>query len=198
MRASCEKWGLEYRIEGVEPFGKWHEHTCYKPVYILQKMRELKRPVVWIDADAEIVRKPVFEFDCDIAVRVCDRYPPGHPCYLYAGTIYLDYNRHTVRFVEEWAGECRRAMEKGRFTVDQQVLGEVLLKGPIRLERLQAGYVAVFDEKMPESERVIVHYQASRLYKKMIDEEVSFDLFQHLSVEELRSLRPLISSSDAE
>jgi hypothetical protein len=188
LRLSCEQVGLEYRIEGIEPFGKWHEHTCHKPIYILEKMKELRRPIVWIDADAEVVKRPVFDFDCDIGVRICDAYPADHPSHVYAGTVYLDWNEKALAFVEAWAAECRRAMTAGEFTVDQQVLGRLLLKGNLKVGRLPDSYVAIFEEEMEE--RFIIHYQASRLYKKVVDGELVFGVLGQLSIDELRKLRP--------
>lgn len=190
LRASCEKVGLVYRIEGIKPFGKWHQHTCYKPIYILQKMLELKRSVLWVDADAEIVQKPPFTFDCDIALRIFDAYPLDHPSHFYTGTIYFDYNPHTLRFVQAWAKAAQKAIRVGELTVDQQLFGSLIMKRNIRLYPLPSGYGAIFEEKLEKT--FIVQYQASRLYKKIIDEEVALGIFDHLSVEELRQLRPRV------
>lgn len=191
LRASCENVGLEYRIEGVASFGKWHQHTCYKPIYILQKMHELKRPVVWVDADAEVVKKPSFAFDCDIGVRIYDFHPSDHPSHFLAGTVYIAYNERTLRFVKAWADACQKIIEGSTFLTDQQVFGSLAYKEEIRLLGLPAGYCAIFDERV-EQEIYIVHYQASRLYKKIVDGDVAFGFYEQLSVEDLRKLRPRV------
>lgn len=192
LRLSAEKFGFEYRIEGIEPFGKWHEHTCYKPTFILQKMEELKRPVVWIDADAEIVQKPSFPFHCDMALRICDEYPADHPSYLYAGTLFFNYTVSALELVKDWSLACQKAMQENVFTVDQQMLGRQLLKSKAIIYQLPIGYTAIFEEEIPLSELYIVHYQASRLYKKVIDGEWAFGILESLNVDDLRKLRPKV------
>lgn len=193
LRISCEALGLEYRIEGIAPFGKWHEHTCYKPIYILQKMEELKRPLLWIDADAQIVQKPLFAWDCDLALRLYEEYPPDHPSYPVTGTLYFGDTPEALSFVQSWAQAAQKALREKEFTVDQQLFGRILLKSQAKVQVLPAGYAAIFDENLSEKETFIIHYQASRLYKKMIDEEVFFGVLEHLSVEELRALRPRVN-----
>lgn len=191
LRLSCEKFGLEYRIEGIEVFGKWHEHTCYKPLFILQKMEELKRPVLWVDADAEIVKKPPLHFNCDVGARIFDYHPPDHPCYLFTGTLYLNVTPVTLDIVKKWAEICHQAIRNRTYCFDQIVLNQILHSSKAHFQSLSAGYAAIFDEKRCSTEELfIVHYQASRLYRKIIDGELSFPFFEHLSVEELRQLRP--------
>lgn len=190
LRISCEKAGLEYRIEGIAPFGTWAEHTCYKPVYIYEKIKELKRAVLWIDADAEIVKKPSFDFECDIAVRAYDHYPPDHPYHILAGTVYINYTPKGLEILQLWAERCKEGVAAGHFTVDQQVLAFIFFEKKIPFYRLAPGYTAIFEEEMEE--KFIVHYQASRLYKKMISEEVTLAFFDGLSVDELREMRPRV------
>ncbi len=192
LQASCERFGLEYLIEGIEPFGKWHHHTCYKPTYILQKMETLKRPVLWIDADAEIVQKPTLfaGLDCDISLRVFDRFPPDHPSYAYTATLYLNHTPNTLALVRTWASAGDRAIQEGTFTVDQQLVGPLLAN--VRLFPLPIGYAATFEEDVPPAELFIVQYQASRLYRQIIDGDIPSLFFNQLSVDELRALIPRI------
>ncbi len=199
LRRSCERMGLEYSIEGIESFGKWHNHVCFKPIYILKKMKELKRPLLWIDADAEVVQKPNFSlFDCDIGVHLFEGLPTDHPCYLFAGTIYLDYNARTVSVVNLWAEECKAALHKAPNleVSDQDILFSILKRKNIRFSTLPSGYAAIFDsvaENLPREDLFIVHYQASRLYKKFINGDVAaFEMLNELSIEQLRTLTPRI------
>jgi hypothetical protein len=152
-------------------------------------MEELRRPVVWIDADAEVVKKPSFSFDCDLGVRIYDFHPPHHPSRFFTGTIYLKSNPQTFGFVNALANLSQNMIEEGKFITDQQVFDSLIYKMDVRLLGLPEGYCAVFDEK-GAGERFIVHYQASRLYKKIVEDEVSIGFLEQLSAEELRKLRP--------
>src|SRR5438105_15632315 len=192
LKASCENFGLEHCIEGIDSFGKWHQHTLFKPTFILNKLLTLKKPLVWVDADAEIVKQPLFfsTLKAPLSFRIFDHWPEGHPCRVYDGTVYFDYCPEVIDFVQEWHQICESAVKEGTVTNDQHVFGLLLLKTNIPFIPLPKGYATIFDEPDGEKERYIVHYQASRLYKKIIDGEMAFNVLQDLSIEELRELRP--------
>ncbi|HSX26362.1 MAG TPA: hypothetical protein VLE89_05075 [Chlamydiales bacterium] len=198
LKASCEKVGVEYSIEGIDSFGKWHEHICYKPTFIHQKLKELKRPLLWVDADGELVQKPILfsTLDCDLSLRCFDQLPPDHPCYLLTSTVYFNYNPITLSLTQLWAEECRRALQEtpNLEISDQVTLQSVLATTPHHFHPLPPGYAALFEEKLPADQLFIVQHQASRLYKKLINQEVASALFDTLSLEELRQLRPKLLS----
>ncbi len=200
LLSSCDRVGLEHQIVGIDPFGKWHEHVCYKPFFIYKKLLELKRPLLWLDADAEIVRKPPFQFEQPIGIRCFDCYPPEHPNYLFASTIYVDYQPQIVELMKAWGEECQKALEKhpGLEVSDQPILQSLLSKMKIPFDPLPVGYAAIFENEqdLPPDQLYIVQYQASRLYRKFINGEVvPFGAFEHLSVDELRKLRPRVYRS---
>src|SRR5476651_1555473 len=56
--ASCEKFGVEHAVEGIDSLGSWELNCAYKPFFIAEKLRQFQRPVLWVDVDAVFVRKP--------------------------------------------------------------------------------------------------------------------------------------------
>ncbi len=191
LRLSCERFGLPFDIEGIEPFGKWHEHVCYKPLFILKKLKELKRPLLWIDADGEIVEKlPSLAFDCDISLRTFNHFPKDHPCHLYAATAYVDYSPNSLSLIEAWAEGCQEKLRAnpGLEVSDQVILNDLLQTSKARFKPLPPPFAALFDENLPR--KYIVQHQASRLYRKIINQELAFGIFDHLSIEQLDQLKP--------
>ena len=59
---ACKKFGLEYLIEGIEDKGSWETNCSFKPYFIRDKMKELQRPLIWVDADA-VFLKPMQKED---------------------------------------------------------------------------------------------------------------------------------------
>src|SRR5579872_3889653 len=168
LQLSCERAGLEYRIEGIDSFGKWHEHVCYKPHFILKMLQELKRPLLWVDADAEIVQKPPLPPTSDLSLRIFDHFPPDHPSHLFAATIYCNYNPQTITLIEMWGNLCRKGMEMNPSleVSDQVFLKQALdqMSKQIQFTPLPAGFAALFDQDSLSLEQTyIVQYQASRL-----------------------------------
>lgn len=194
LKESCESWGLDYRIVGVPSFGKWYAHTCYKPIFLLQMMEELQRPILWLDADAKVVQWPILfkDFQADFSLRKLDHLPKGHPCWLYTGTIYLNYTPAALDLLKAWALKSKEALEQKIYTVDQQLLIDVFDEERLQFAPLPKGYAAIFEEEIPEEELFIVHYQASRLYRKIIDQEICCPFFNGLTIDEIRTFVPKI------
>lgn len=175
--ASCEKIGLFYDIVGIESQGTWNKNCCYKPQFLLKKLQEYQRPIVWIDADAIFLKKPLlFEtLTCDIALRIYDDLPIEHPSKIITGTVYLQNHPNVYKLLKVWDIECQKMLQKNTEIWDQVALKSALLQGPLlNLLSLPDSYCFIYDKSLsPKEEAVILHYQASRLFKKVINKEVS-------------------------
>lgn len=211
LRASCERFGLKYAIEGIDCFGSWDHHCCFKPAYILQKLHELQRPVVWVDADALIVQHPILfqTLDCDLGIRVNFKQGQSGIAWTRAGTLFVNYTAVGLKLMADWVETCQEALNtksQGSEVWDEVCLRVLLQRGAepshgenrhifsangIRIAALPNSYCAIFDAQEDQESPVIIHYQASRLYKKFINCEVA-PFLEQLSIEHLRDLRPKI------
>jgi len=173
---SCKKFGLKSDIVGIESKGRWDTNCCYKPRFLLEKLREHQSPVVWMDADALFLKQPTLfqTLTCDVALRTFDDLPMGHPSKIITGTLFFHYRISVFNLLEQWDIECR-AMLRGEDEVwDQVALQRALLKTPsLRLFPLPEDYYLIYDTPAHRGKTgVIVHYQASRLLKKVVNGEV--------------------------
>lgn len=173
--ASCEKWGLEYCIEGVPSFGSWELNCGYKPFYILQKQHQFKKPVLWVDADGVFVSKPevIESFSADFSVRMNDDCPEGHLSKVISSTVYVNWTENGVHLLRLWAEECYRQLsnlEREFEYWDQAGLRDaIFLKNhSAQVSPLPHTYAKIFDQK-GDAKTVIEHFQASRRYKKIIN-----------------------------
>ncbi|MDE3045252.1 MAG: hypothetical protein KGJ02_01210 [Verrucomicrobiota bacterium] len=198
---SCHRHGVEIDLEPVDSLGSWDRNCCYKPTFILRKLRQHQRPVVWVDADALLLQKPSL-FDtltCDLAVRICPDRDPSDPGKVLTGTVYVAPTEAGINLLQTWIEVCEEALASrapGQEVWDQICLRAILqhLKPAGTIVSLPIPYCAVSDapEDQPSKKKwVIVHHQASRLYKKFINGEVS-PFLSGLSAEELRELRPKV------
>ena len=175
---SCKKLDLQTDIVPIESKGSWDQNCCYKPEFLLEKLEQHQRPVVWVDADAIFLKDPSLfkSLECDIALRTYDDLPLEHPSKLITGTLYLAPNDKVRSLLIEWSTECQKMLQEGEQEVwDQIALKRILLKRQdIELFPLPDSYCAIYDKTLtPEGEAVILHYQASRLFKKVINNEVA-------------------------
>lgn len=177
--ASCEQWQLEYHIEPISSFGSWERNCSYKPFFLLEKLLQFGRALLWVDADGVFFKKPEFlaAFDSDFAVRINQDWEDSHPSKVISGTIYVNATAGGERVLKSWAKECLDALSNPRRTEefwDQVALRNVFLRGipGTHISALPAGYMAIIDNPHDQKqidEVVIGHYQASRRFKKFIN-----------------------------
>jgi hypothetical protein len=168
---SCQAYGLDYHIEGIPSLGSWESNCGYKPLYIYRKLLELKKPILWVDADAIFKKKPDFSFfeSYDISARIDSFVGWEHPSKLLSGTLFINYTQHGQAIVKQWGEECMQRLNLNHKTWDQEVLRDVLLHYPDgRFLPMPLSYVKIFDTDrnyIKEEDVVIEHYQASRRFK---------------------------------
>lgn len=176
--ASCEKFGIAYRIEPIPSFGSWEVNCAYKPFFIHRKLQELEQPVLWVDADGVFKKKPEYLkiFSADFAVRINDDLPLEHPSRVISSTIYANYTPGADALLRRWALHCQQ--EINRIDRDVEFWDQIALRDALYSEENAAQFVSlplpytkISDhpgDRLAVEEPVIEHYQASRRYKKLI------------------------------
>ena len=102
MQVDCKRLGLDHHIVRLTDTGEWIDNTKRKPQFILDTLKELKRPVLWIDVDGTIYKVPeIFdsEYEYDWAAR---KKVSGRARIWHVGTMYFGYNERAIAFLEEW------------------------------------------------------------------------------------------------
>ena len=175
---SCRKFGLETSIEGVENFGSWELNCAYKPYFILQKIRELQAPLLWVDADGVFVQKPVWQeaFSADLAVRMHADLPQEHPSRVITSTVFVQPNEATDQLLQSWIKQCQKKLLDPNRTSefwDQIALRDAILEraGEVNVSSMPLSYAKIFDhpeDNILAPNPVIEHFQASRRFKKYI------------------------------
>lgn len=175
--ASCKKFDLPYSIDPIPNFGTWEKNCCFKPKYILKKLIDLKRPILWLDADALIVQKPtLFEtLDADIALRIVNELPNDHQSKMISGTIFVNNTPGALQVLQEWDLETETLFKQDPHLWDQVSLRNVLLRSTAKVCPLDSRYYQVYNKIEDEKtlkEAIIIHFQASRTLKKTLNHEV--------------------------
>ena len=177
---TCKEQGLEYDVRGIDGTGNWVRNCAKKGGFVLEMLRLHKRPVLWVDCDAEIVAPlPFFEnLDerCDLSAHVIwlrNHRPPtmAKPSTrMLSGTVYINHTPAGLRVAKMWADLCEKAPNRW----DQKHLAQTWwnLKDEIRFVLMPQAYCKIYDriwrEGRDKSKWVprIVHYQASRKLRK--------------------------------
>ena len=92
---SCIKHDLKHIVYPLDGVDNWIKGCNLKPTIILDALEVFRQPILWIDADATIVKHPTaFDNpDFDMALHAQN----GH---WLSGTLYFSHN--AIDFVREW------------------------------------------------------------------------------------------------
>lgn len=194
--ASCKKLGLEYEISEVENLGSWQANCCQKASFILKKLEEHKRPVIWTDVDSVIMQTPHILLDCkaDCALRVDDNVAADDPSKILSGTMFFNNTASAKKLLTLWEKECEKRLLKAGTVYDQDCLRKVVLHYPtiVEMKRLPVSYVKIVDKNddgVDKKDAVVLHYQASRLLGPIVDGELAPALLEGMDSQQLKGLR---------
>lgn len=174
FRNSMEKSGLDYALTGIKSYGSWEDNCAYKPIFIRDMWRRLKRPVVWLDVDATIEAYPSFFFRtcADVAFHKwrgvefssCNEKFGWELC---SGTLFFNQSEEAGLLLNAWCEKCAtHPLVWDQMNLDA-VWAELSLKMPLKTLFLPQRYLQIFDRAqiLNEGSPVIKHWQASRRFK---------------------------------
>ena len=172
--ASCEKFGIPHCIEGVNSWGSWELNCAFKPFFIIEKMKQLRKPLLWVDVDAIFLRRPrlLKVFSHDFAAYTDPELPSDHPSKVRAGTLYINHTQGGRDFLMQWAIECQRQLADSARQEefwDQMALRDTLLGSSCKVGTLPVSYIHILGhpgDEAKDAKPVIVHLQASRREKR--------------------------------
>jgi len=170
---SCQRLGIEAQIEGVPSQGTWDVNCAIKPFFIQSKLKENKRPIFWVDADAVFKKAPDFSSmsNADLAIREMKRFSYDPRLKLCSGSMLINYTPQALAFVDQWCDRCTKKIESNQDLqfLDQITLVELIDQGtPLKVFPLPISYAKIFDldaQEVDAEEIVVEHFQASRRYR---------------------------------
>lgn len=172
---SLRRHDLEYEVVPMEEKGSWQKDSQHKPRFIwdmmtrhYDKVREIGRPLVWIDADAEVLAYPQAFEHVEADLMVCEfRNEYMNKTELLSGTVYFKNNVRSHRLVDAWIEECNAAPQLWDQKALQRAIGHFADDG-LRIAWLPVSYCYIFDthkRQFPDINPIICHYQESRAAK---------------------------------
>jgi hypothetical protein len=176
---SLNRLGITHDISGVQSLGNWQANTRFKAGFMLDML--IKHPsyrLLYIDVDAVVHSIPdLFKnYTCDIAVRWQDFRWRQNEC--LSGTIYMENNERTKRICELWrdinVNEGNESNRMEQWNLDT-VINKMKAEDPnFTYKNLPPEYTMIFDSMRgmyPNISPVIEHFQASRRFKKDVNEK---------------------------
>lgn len=160
LRDSFEKFGVDYIIYKMDHQGSWERNTQEKVKYIFKALNDYKCPIVWVDADAELLKKDDYfhHVQDDIQVYEIKEWED-----ILTGTMFLNYNQRVIDFLGQWVFNNEINSVSCQKTFIKIYRGDnTLVKG-----ELPCRFIKIYDNELQKcDDPVIVHYQGSRRYKR--------------------------------
>lgn len=167
FRSSASTHRIPVWCAARTPREDWAANCAMKPAFIQECVKKFSKNydyVVWVDVDARF-RGPcaLFSDPSFIAPFAYRRFKYE----ILSGTVAIKTNCEISRsLLAQWIERQTRNLKKW----DQAVLADVLKEKHFQNVgyELPPEYVYIFDEGTPVQEPQIVHYQKSRVYKKIV------------------------------
>jgi len=178
----------------INSLGSWEKNCCYKPQFLLEKLLEFKKPILWVDADGLIIKKPIIDafVNEDIAIRVNYDSNTQKIKGINSATIFINYTEEAISFLKAWDRKCQNQLndsQKEKEVWDERCLSQLIFedKYPVKYTMMPVGYCRVFDkcsDKIDTEKTFISQFQVSRAYKNFINDNIAIPQF-------LKNLPPL-------
>ena len=180
FKKNLKEFGFSTKHISPKPnLQNWHKNCCHKPFFIDEKLKELNKPLVWIDCDARICKAPVLfqqmvNSEYEFGVHFRDHIE------LLSGTLFFRPTKKVFKLLHFWKHFLKRDLMSLPGTpqywqgLEQSALQYLVtekketfdLKGLLLPKEYV--YVADMDWWSDVTTPVIAHGQASRRYKGIV------------------------------
>uniref|UniRef100_A0A6M3KGG2 Putative nucleotide-diphospho-sugar transferase n=1 Tax=viral metagenome TaxID=1070528 RepID=A0A6M3KGG2_9ZZZZ len=176
---SLEKIGLPHYIEVIDNKGSWLKNVAEKPAVAYRALEKYpSKNIILLDADSEILEYPKLfneiPEEYDLACHFLEweswyGYKGDKTKELLSGTMFLRNNDKIKELCKQWYDRANNNHEW-----EQKSLASVIVNSEVKIFSLPLSYCYI--KTLPSGEEpivkidnpTIVHFQASRRYKKVI------------------------------
>ncbi|MBX3385409.1 MAG: class I SAM-dependent methyltransferase [Phycisphaeraceae bacterium] len=166
---SCRALNLPHEITPVNDLGSWERNCAYKARFLSEALHRLRRPILWVDADAVLRAAPSLvdhlsataragvRADTDFAIHRVDGWE------FASGTLFFNNTPLAAELLSRWTRLC----ESDPAVWDQVHLAhaweQTVADRPLTTAWLPQTYTKIFDRPAESSlPPVVEHFQASR------------------------------------
>ena len=165
LKASCAKFNLRHSVEAVDTRGSWLDTVKQKPMWILTSLLDMREPVLWLDADCEVMKFPdlLYNNGADFAAYNWRADPENGKGFPYdpnllevsGGVMLFNYSAPALELLLRWTEAVQNDCSPlGTDPVLQSVFN--LYRPPVRCLWLPKSYNR-HSSMWPEVEPVINH-----------------------------------------
>lgn len=148
LMQKLNQFNVNHDIEELPSSGNYMRNCLKKPSFILSKLIQYKKPLIWMDIDTDF-RSPFDSFDeCNQDVGFCTK--TGDIAGVQSFMIYFNYTENSILFLSRWKEECEKAINENRIELDHDVIKYTVLPeliSKIKIRLLSENYMDFFNGK---------------------------------------------------
>jgi hypothetical protein len=163
LNKSIGKFNVRSYIKRVGSLGTWIKNTQYKPHFIREALDMFRCPVVYTDADSELLQYPIL-FDsliCNVGAYELNHAQfrrKSKPPELLSGTLFFDNTVRARQIIDLWI----KTISMFGDIWDQQALAKVINQD---FYHLPPQYCTIKGYMDDVKDPIIIHHQASREHR---------------------------------
>jgi len=160
---SLMKYDLPFYVKIYEDRGSWVNNVNIKPEFILECLETFDEDLMFLDADAEVVRQPPLDYLAgdSIGIYLMVWYDPENPKMekqqeLISASIWVPNNERNKQIIKEWVNECKNHPKRW----DQKNFQSTIRKQgqyPVYLMQPEWAYVEKYHGKLGLDPIIIQH-----------------------------------------
>lgn len=117
LARSCERFGIRSHVEQLPTTGSWAKNNSMKADFMSRHLNSIKGPIIWCDADCEVIEYPVLldkpSYDLGVYNWLADPKEdvPDQATPLLrsaGGVILFNYTPAALQFMYQWGQACRK------------------------------------------------------------------------------------------
>jgi hypothetical protein len=121
----CEEFGVPHNISERISRGSYGANCLMKPEFILEKLKENKSPIIWMDCDTDF-RHPFSEFN-NVVEDIGMATHSGDINGIKASPLFFNYTPGAFKIIREWVVHSRAAYVKNIPELDHDALKHYVL-----------------------------------------------------------------------
>jgi len=120
LKRQCSQFSIKHDIVKKEPIGDYSSNCLMKPQFILEKLIEYKKPLIWMDCDTTF-KEPFAEFN-EIGEDLAMATHSGDMTGIKASPIFFNYTVGAFKVIREWVIHSSCALAKGIVELDHDAI----------------------------------------------------------------------------
>jgi len=121
----CKSFNVHHDISELPSRGNYGVNCLMKPEFILSKIKEYKKPLIWMDCDTDF-REPFPQFN-EVKEDIGMATHSGDLDGIKASPLYFNYTKGAFRIIREWVVHCRACYDQGIVELDHDALKHYVL-----------------------------------------------------------------------